>query len=329
MRLHNQPLSHMVRPMQKMVAEKKANRKKQQHEAERANSAELKGRVAHLSLKSLGKQFQSQLGGQGGLRHQTRQERLDMHERIDRLVKEFNARKFGQTASEPEKEGAARSVRAKSCKDDFARQRREWEAALEQGRSFSHLSKQFPIKKKWKPYLASLRQKEADRIAKEKKQDRIVQDLADAGVTDEKIIQRELDLLDFREIQEREQLEKKRMGIKEDPLEKSLVLEALTLDLEGDDDGPGGFALEDFAGIETAFAKESLQQRQVRVLKARERLRAKKQKAMELQRKAAEAKEFTEDQPGGDLQGVMGGERSSAQRAAAGSGLARPLSGGA
>ena len=57
LRLHNQPLSHMVRPMQKMVAEKKANRRKQQSEADRANSADLKVRVAHLSIKSLGRQF--------------------------------------------------------------------------------------------------------------------------------------------------------------------------------------------------------------------------------------------------------------------------------
>lgn len=63
-----------------------------------------------------------------------------MHERIDRLVKEFNARKFNRAASEPEKEGTGRSVRAKRGKDDFALQRREWEHALEQGRSFSHLS---------------------------------------------------------------------------------------------------------------------------------------------------------------------------------------------
>ena len=71
---------------------------------------------------------------------------------------------------------------------------------LEKGRSFSHLSKQYPIKKKWKPFLASLRQKEADRVAKEEKQDEIVQNLHDRGITDEKVIQRELDLLDFEEI---------------------------------------------------------------------------------------------------------------------------------
>ena len=57
LRLHNQPLSHMVRPMQKMVAEKQANRKRQRQAAERANSADLRRRVAHLSIKSLGKQF--------------------------------------------------------------------------------------------------------------------------------------------------------------------------------------------------------------------------------------------------------------------------------
>ena len=68
---------------------------------------------------------------------------------------------------------------------------------LDKGRSFSHLSKQYPIKKKWRPFLASLRQKEADRVAKEKLQDDIVQNLHDRGINDDKIIQRELDLLDF------------------------------------------------------------------------------------------------------------------------------------
>ena len=88
----------------------------------------------------------------------------------------------------------------------------------------------------------------------------------------------------------------------------------LTLGMDGDDDGPGGFVLEDFAGIETAFEKESLQQRQVRVLKARERLRAKKEKALELKKKAEEAKEFAEDQPGGDRKGLTAAERFAAQR---------------
>ena len=94
------------------------------------------------------------------------------------------------------------------------------------------------------------------------------------------------------------------MGIKEDPLEKSLKLEKLTLDLDGDDDGPGGFTLDDFAGIETGFEKESLEQRKVRVNRARERLKAKKEKALELKKKAEEQKTFAEDHAGEDLKGV-------------------------
>ena len=94
------------------------------------------------------------------------------------------------------------------------------------------------------------------------------------------------------------------MGIKEDPLEKSLKLEKLTLDLDGDDDGPGGFTLDDFKGIETGFEKESLEQRKVRVMKARERLRLKKEKALELKKKAEEQKVFAEDNAGEDLKGV-------------------------
>ena len=54
-----------------------------------------------------------------------------MQERIDRLVREFNERKFNQPASEPEKDGATRSVKARRGKDDFAQMRREWEQALE------------------------------------------------------------------------------------------------------------------------------------------------------------------------------------------------------
>ena len=117
------------------------------------------------------------------------------------------------------------------------------------------------------------------------------------------------------------------MGIAEDPFEKSLKLEKLTLDLEGDDDGPGGFVLEDFAGIETAFEKESLEQRKVRVLKARERLRAKKEKALELKKMAEEAKEFAEDKPGGDLKGVIGGDRFAALKSSAGESASRIVGG--
>ena len=45
---------------------------------------------------------------------------------------------------------------------------------------------------------------------------------------------------------------------------------------DGYDDGPGGFKLEDFAGVETMFSKQSLEQRQIRVDRARERLREKR-----------------------------------------------------
>lgn len=42
------------------------------------------------------------------------------------------------------------------------------------------------------------------------------------------------------------------------------------------DDGPGGFKLEDFEGVETMFSKQSLEQRKIRVDRARERLREKR-----------------------------------------------------
>ena len=104
------------------------------------------------------------------------------------------------------------------------------------------------------------------------------------------------------------------MGIKEDPLEKSLKLEKLTLDLEGDDDGPGGFTLDDFAGIETGFEKESLEQRKVRVNRARERLKAKREKALELKKKVDEQKTYAEDTAGEDLKGVYDFNKETGQR---------------
>ena len=45
-------------------------------------------------MKSLSRQFKSQLDDGGGVRHQTREERLAMADRIDKLIKQFNARKF-------------------------------------------------------------------------------------------------------------------------------------------------------------------------------------------------------------------------------------------
>ena len=122
----------------------------------------MKHRTAHLSMKSLSRQFKSQVDDEGGARHQTREERIAMAERLDKLIKQFNARKFNQVVSENDKDDdkstdnnskRRKPVRAKRSKDDFALQRREWELMLDKGRSFSHLSKEFPIKKKWKPFL--------------------------------------------------------------------------------------------------------------------------------------------------------------------------------
>jgi len=46
------------------------------------------------------------------------------------------------------------------------------------------------------------------------------------------------------------------------------------------DDGPGGFKLEDFAGLDTMFSKQSLEHRKIRVDRARDRLRDKRAKRM-------------------------------------------------
>lgn len=80
-------------------------------------------------MKSLSRQFKSQVDDEGGTRHQTREDRIAMAERLDKLIKQFNARKFNQVVSENDKydekstnnsSKRRKPVRAKRSKDDFA-----------------------------------------------------------------------------------------------------------------------------------------------------------------------------------------------------------------
>lgn len=104
------------------------------------------------------------------------------------------------------------------------------------------------------------------------------------GVVDDKLLAKELDMFEYMEYKKVRDRNKERMGAKAETkyyrpvdTERTLVIQPISLDMsDGYDDGPGGFKLEDFQGIETMFSKQSLEQRQLRVDRARERLREKR-----------------------------------------------------
>ena len=106
-----------------------------------------------------------------------------------------------------------------------------------------------------------LRKKEKDRTKKERKIREIVEDLNEKGITDEKLITKELDMFEYLEYKKQRDKSKARMGAKAETkyyrpvdTERTLKIEKISLNFSDDyDDGPGGFQIEDFAGIETMF----------------------------------------------------------------------------
>ena len=166
-------------------------------------------------------------------------------------------------------------------KDGWDRQRKEIEESIDNGMTFSHLSRSYPMKREWAKYLVLLRKKEKDRRKKERKIREIVEDLHEKGVTDEKVVTKELDMFEYMEFKKKRDRSKARMGAKAEikyyrpvDTERTLKIEKISLNMSDDyDDGPGGFKIEDFAGIETMFSKQSLEQRRLRIDRARERLR--------------------------------------------------------
>ena len=123
------------------------------------------------------------------------------------------------------------------------------------------------MKREWAKYLVLLRKKEKDRRKKEKKIQEIVEDLHEKGVTDEKVVTKELDMFEYMEFKKKRDRSKARMGAKAEvkyyrpvDTERTLKIEKISLNMSDDyDDGPGGFQIEDFAGIETMFSKQSLE----------------------------------------------------------------------
>lgn len=72
------------------------------------------------------------------------------------------------------------------------------------------------MKKEWGKYLVLLRQKEKDRTKKERKMREIVEDLQEKGITDDKLVTKELDMFEYMEFKKHRDRSKARMGAKAD-----------------------------------------------------------------------------------------------------------------
>ena len=88
-------------------------------------------------------------------------------------------------------------MRSRRSKDDWEQHRKDIEESIDNGMTFSHLSRVYPMKREWAKYLVLLRKKEIDRRKKERKVREIMEDLQDRGVVDEKQIANELDLFEW------------------------------------------------------------------------------------------------------------------------------------
>ena len=221
-----------------------------------------KRKMIHFSMNSLKREFRVGLSSASAAQTSRVKPRV-----LQKYIDEFRENKLCRGAAQ-----------------DWDRQRKELEESIDNGMTFSHLSRKYPMKKEWAKFLVLLRKKEKDRTKKERKIREIVEDLNEKGITDEKLITKELDMFEYLEYKKQRDKSKARMGAKAETkyyrpvdTERTLKIEKISLNFSDDyDDGPGGFQIEDFAGIETMFSKQSLEQRKLRVDRARERLRQKR-----------------------------------------------------
>ena len=108
-------------------------------------------------------------------------------------------RKDTLAAMKDETEKYKKRMRSKRSKDDWEARRKDIEESIDNGMTFSHYSRIYPMKKEWAKYLVLLRKKEVDRRKKERKVREIMEDLQDRGVVDDKQIAHELDLFEYQE----------------------------------------------------------------------------------------------------------------------------------
>ena len=202
--------------------------------------------MLNLSMNSLTREFRGgiEAASRGGQRRNDLAKRLILTQK--REIERFR-----------------RQIMGYGQKEDWEQQRKEIEDSIDNGMTFSHLSRKYPMKKEWSKYLILLRQKDKQRRKKERKIKEIVEDLHEKGIVDEKIVTKEIDMFEYLEFKKRRDRSKARMGAKAETkyyrpvdTERTLKIEKISLNFSDDyDDGPGGFVIEDFAGIETMFSK--------------------------------------------------------------------------
>jgi hypothetical protein len=105
-------------------------------------------------------------------------------------------------------------MRPKGNREDWEQERKDIEESIDNGNTFSHLSRKFPMKREWAKYLVLLRQKEKDRKQKERKIRELVEDLNEKGIVDEKVLAKELDMFEYMEYKKVRDRNKARLGTK-------------------------------------------------------------------------------------------------------------------
>ena len=129
--------------------EKKANNERIKREKDEQYQRKLKQDLQNISLKRVAGFFGDCVSSDGVYRRSTK---IDQRQQ-QKLIDEFTMRKLQSVHSF----------------NSFENQCKEWERLLDNGHTFSHLSKQYPMKKEWSEQLTLSKQREKDRIIKEKK----------------------------------------------------------------------------------------------------------------------------------------------------------------
>ena len=93
-------------------------------------------------------------------------------------------RKHTLVAMKEETERYKNRMRAKRSKDDWEQERKDIELSIDNGMTFSHLSRRYPMKREWAKYLVLLKAKEKGRRLNERKVREVLEDLHERGVRD-------------------------------------------------------------------------------------------------------------------------------------------------
>lgn len=168
---------------------------------------------------------------------------------------------------------------------NFMQRRREWEEMIDAGNSFSWMSEKFPIKKEWRCLLTCVQAKERSRITQAKQRREIIADLHQRGITDEDQIKEQVLLKQWqlKRIHEKKQHAKTAIV---DPTKISIHMSQFSNSTYSHEEEDPTQLDADFKGIETKFEFQALkakrknpfelEDRNLRVIKARERLNKKK-----------------------------------------------------